>query len=77
MSYQKEERNRQIIRSYYIKYRKVTSESRLWILRFKTVTMDPMAFTAASHDLVNDYKEIHKERFNLECADAGYNIPKF
>ena len=29
-------------------------------------------------DLVNDYKKIHKEtdRFNLECADADYNIPK-
>ena len=45
----------------------------------KTVTADPMAVTAASDDLVNDYREIHEEtsRFNIECADAGYNIPKF
>ena len=45
----------------------------------KTVTADPMAVTAASDDLVNDYMEMHEEetRFNIECADAGYNIPKF
>ena len=42
-----------------------------------TVAADPMVVTAASNDLVNDYREIHEEttRFNLECADAGYNIP--
>jgi hypothetical protein len=45
----------------------------------KTVTADPMTVTAASDDLVNDYREIHEETniFNIECADAGYNIPKF
>jgi hypothetical protein len=45
----------------------------------QTVTADPMAVTVASDDLINDYREIHKEtnRFNIECANAGYNIPKF
>ena len=33
----------------------------------------------SGHAIVNDYREIHEEetRFNIECADAGYNIPKF
>jgi hypothetical protein len=38
-----------------------------------------MTVTAATDDLVNDYREIHEEtnKFNIECADAGFNIPKF
>jgi hypothetical protein len=41
----------------------------------KTVTADPMTVTAASDDLVNDYREIHEEtnRFDIECADVGYS----
>jgi hypothetical protein len=44
-----------------------------------TMTAAPIAFTAASDDLVNDYREIWEEEigFNIECAEAGYNIPKF
>ena len=43
------------------------------------MTAAPIAFTAASDDLVNDYREIWEEEigFNIECAEAGYNIPKF